>query len=129
MKVLCLVLSNKTGKRGTRALESILPRPSCGPTMEAIGQTCETEHKNDAAYACVKSLYSGNPSECRSYFICSKRGLFWRLKTISNDLDPDFDRSSIRLSRFFCRNLGDLQKKKFSARLQPSFLVQITSGP
>ena len=51
VKVLNLVLSNKSGKRGTCALESILPRLSCGPTMEATGQTCETEHKNDAAYA------------------------------------------------------------------------------
>ena len=66
----------------------------------------------------MKSLYSGNPSEYRSYFQARSQefgvngGLFWRLKTISNDLDPDFDRSSIRLSRFFCRNLDDLQKKK-----------------
>ena len=50
------------------------------------------------------------------------RGLFWRLESTSNDLDPDFDRSSLRMSQFFCLNLGDLQKKKkrSSARLSLS---------
>ena len=70
------------------------------------------------------------------------RGVFWRLETTSNDLDPDFDRSSIRLSRcfspnnrwspkkrkrsflklrrFFSPNLGDLKKKKKKEKgLQP----------
>ena len=77
-------------------------------------------------------------------------GLFWRLETISNDLDPNFDRSLIGLSRLFCPNSGDLKKKKglspklrrFSVQSkviskkraldrlkQPSFLVKITSGP
>ena len=37
--------------------------------------------------------------------------LFWRLETTSKHLDPDFDWSSLRLIRFFCPNLGDLQKK------------------
>ena len=39
-------------------------------------------------------------------------GLFCRLEAPSNDLDPDFDRSLLRLSRLFCPNLGDLKKKK-----------------
>ena len=39
------------------------------------------------------------------------RGLFRRLETTSNDLDPDFDRPSLRLRRFFCPNFGDLEKK------------------
>ena len=38
--------------------------------------------------------------------------LFWRLKTTSNDLDPDFNRQSLRLRRFFLPNFGDLQKKR-----------------
>ena len=37
-------------------------------------------------------------------------GLFWSLETTSNNLDPDFDWSSIKLSRFLCPNLDDLQK-------------------
>ena len=41
------------------------------------------------------------------------RGLFKRLEATSNDLDPDFDQSSLRLSRFLCPKLGDLQKKGF----------------
>ena len=51
-------------------------------------------------------------------------GLFWRLETTSNDLDADFDRSSTRLSWFFCPSLGDLQqnkKKKKKKRSSPSF--------
>ena len=59
-------------------------------------------------------------------------GLFWRLEATSNDLDPDFNRSSLRLSQFFCPNLGDLQKKKQKKNgLQPGSvcLVVITSGP
>ena len=39
-------------------------------------------------------------------------GLLWRLEATSNELDPDFDWSAFRLSRHFCRNLGDLQQKK-----------------
>ena len=42
--------------------------------------------------------------------------LFWRLEAPSNDLDPDLDRSSLRLSRLFCPNLGDLKKKKKEKR-------------
>ena len=48
-------------------------------------------------------------------------GLFWRLETTSNDLDPEFDRSSLRLSRFFCPNFGDFQKKRSSLRLSSCF--------
>ena len=48
--------------------------------------------------------------------------LIQRLETTSNDLIPDFDRFSRRLSRFYCPNLGDLQKKRsakfFSGELQ-----------
>ena len=51
-------------------------------------------------------------------------GLFWRLVTKSNDLDLNFDRSSIRLSRFLCPNIGDLQKKEEGA----SFCGQNHSG-
>ena len=40
-------------------------------------------------------------------------GLFRRLETTSNNLDPDFGRSLLRLNRFFLPNLGDLQKKVF----------------
>ena len=43
--------------------------------------------------------------------ICN-RGLIQRLETTSNDLIPDFDRFSRRLSRFYSPNLGDLQKKR-----------------
>ena len=50
--------------------------------------------------------------------ICN-RGLIQRLETTSNDLIPDFDRFSRRLSRFYSPNLGDLQKK----RLQFFFLA------
>ena len=39
-------------------------------------------------------------------------GLFWKLKTKSNYLDPNFDWASLRLTWFFCPNLGDLQKTK-----------------
>ena len=52
---------------------------------------------------------------------CGEGGLFWRLDTASNDLDPDFHWSSLRLRRFFCPNLSDLQKKRSSSRLKPSF--------
>ena len=37
--------------------------------------------------------------------------LIQRLETTSNDLIPDFDRFSRRLSGFYSPNLGDLQKK------------------
>ena len=43
--------------------------------------------------------------------ICSGGGLILRLETTSNDLTPDFDRFSSRLSRFHNPNLGNLQKK------------------
>ena len=33
------------------------------------------------------------------------------LETISNNLDPNFDWSSLRFGRLFFPNLGDLQKK------------------
>ena len=36
----------------------------------------------------------------------------WSLETTSNDLDTDFARSSITLSRFLCPNLGDPPQKK-----------------
>ena len=45
-------------------------------------------------------------------------GVFWRLETTSNDLDLDFDRSSIELSRFLSPNIGDLlQKKRYPPKL------------
>ena len=43
------------------------------------------------------------------------------LGTTSNDLDPDFDQSSIELSRFLCPNTGDLQEKLFS-KVETAFL-------
>ena len=42
-------------------------------------------------------------------------GLIQRLETTSNDLIPDFDLFSRRLSRFYSPNLGDLQKKDFKS--------------
>ena len=56
-------------------------------------------------------------------------GLFRRLETTSNDFDPDFDRSLLKLSRFFCPNLGNLKKKVISQAGNPVFQVKITSGP
>ena len=50
---------------------------------------------------------------CSQEFAMGERGV-WKLETTSNDLDPDFDQSSIRLSRFFCQNFGDFQKKVFT---------------
>ena len=41
-------------------------------------------------------------------------GIIQRLETTSNDLIPDFDRFSCRLSRFYSPNLGDLQKQRSS---------------
>ena len=38
-------------------------------------------------------------------------GLFGSLDTTSNDIDPDFNRSAIRLSQFLFPNIGGLQKK------------------
>ena len=54
-------------------------------------------------------------------------GLVWMLEITSNDLDPDFDRSSLRLSRFFCPNLDDLPLPK--KNLEKVFLYKCTSGP
>ena len=69
--------------------------------------------------------------QARSQEFAMRGRLFWRMETISNDLDPDFDRSSLRLSRFFCPNGGDLRKKKEG--LQPDWSpispVEFTSGP
>ena len=48
-------------------------------------------------------------------------GLFWKLETTANNLDPDFHQSSTRLSRFFCPNLGELQKKRSSLKLSLFF--------
>ena len=39
-------------------------------------------------------------------------GLFWRLEATSNDLDPGFNRSSLRLSPFFCPNFKKVILKK-----------------
>ena len=46
------------------------------------------------------------------------------LETTSNDLDTDFSRSSLRLSRFFGPNLGDLPppKKKIFSETETQFL-------
>ena len=41
-------------------------------------------------------------------------GLIQRLETTPNDLIPDFDQFSRRLSRFYSPNLGDLQTKRSS---------------
>ena len=43
------------------------------------------------------------------------------LETTSNNLDPDFGWSSLKLSWFFCPNFSYLQNKK-------GFLVELTSG-
>ena len=54
--------------------------------------------------------------------ICNGGRLIQRLETTSNDLIPDFDRFSRRLSRFYSPNLGDFQKQRssifFSGELQ-----------
>ena len=42
-----------------------------------------------------------SPSQARSQEFAMGGGLFWRLETIANDLDPDFDQSLIRLRRLF----------------------------
>ena len=52
-------------------------------------------------------------------------GVFWRLETTSNDLDLDFDRDSIELSRFLSPNIGDLLQKKGIHKNWDSFSVQI----
>ena len=60
--------------------------------------------------------------------VCYKRlarnvqwGVLRKLETTSNNLDPDFDRSSIRLSRILCRNIGDLHKKKVFSQAKIQF--------
>ena len=53
------------------------------------------------------------------------RGVFWRLEATSNDLDLDFNRSSIELSRFLSPNIGDLQQKKGIHQNWDAFSVQI----
>ena len=74
-----------------------------------------------------------------------KGGLFWKLETPANDLDPDFDQSLTRLRRFFCQTqmISPPQKKGlhwywvgFSIQIHviensnfTHFQVQITSGP
>ena len=58
--------------------------------------------------ACISDLFPNITSRRVAWNF--NEGLFWRPETTSNDLDPDFDRSSIRLSRFLCPNIGDLQK-------------------
>ena len=63
-------------------------------------------------------------NQARSQEFPIRGGLFWRVETTSNYLDPDFDRSSIRLSRFLSPNLRDPPKKRSSARLKPSFSGQ-----
>ena len=52
-------------------------------------------------------------------------GVFWRLETTSNDLDLDFDRDSIELSRFLSPNIGDFLQKKGIHKNWDSFSVQI----
>ena len=57
-------------------------------------------------------------------------GLFWRLETTSNDLDPDFDRSLIRLSQWWPpKKVFTKIETVFLSKVNPVFLVQITSGP
>ena len=72
-------------------------------------------------------------------------GLFWILDETSNDLDPDFNRSLIGLSRFFRPKTGCLQKKSLHPnpdsvsdqlwvrskknKTNSSFVVQITASP
>ena len=51
--------------------------------------------------------------QARSQEFAVGGGIIQRLETTSNDLIPDFDRFSRRLSRFYSPNLGDLQKKVF----------------
>ena len=51
--------------------------------------------------------------QARSQEFAVGGGIIQWLETTSNDLIPDFDRFSRRLSRFYSPNLGDLQKKVF----------------
>ena len=60
--------------------------------------------------------------QARSHEFAMGGGVFWRLETTSNDLDPDFGWSSNRLSHFFVQiYVISVQKKRSSARLKPSF--------
>ena len=83
----------------------------------------------------------------QNFFVSLASSLVFSTPPLSNSLDPDFGRSSLRLSRFFspnlddlkkkgsslrlsryfCPNLGDLKKGGFSSRLKP--LVEITTDP
>ena len=57
-------------------------------------------------------------TQARSQEFAMWGGVFWRLETTSDDLDLDFDRDSIELSRFLSSNIGDLlQKKRYPQKL------------
>ena len=56
-------------------------------------------------------------------------GLFWIPEKTLNDLDPDFDRSFIRLSRYYRPKCSDLQKKKVFTEIETVFPAEIRSPP
>ena len=56
-------------------------------------------------------------------------GLFWIPEKTLNDLDPDFDRSFIRLSRYCRPKCSDLQKKRSSPKLRRFFLPKLGVPP
>ena len=51
-------------------------------------------------------------------------GLFWRLETTLNNLDPDFHWSSLRLSQLLSPNSGDFHKKKVFTEIETGFLFK-----
>ena len=60
----------------------------------------------------------------------SWRGLFWKLETTVNELDPNFHQSWIRLRRFFCQNqMISRKKKKVFTQIQSVFLTNLRWGP
>ena len=56
-------------------------------------------------------------------------GLFWKLETTVNELDPNFHQSWISLRRFFCQNQVISKKKKVFTQIQSVFLTNFRWGP
>ena len=55
------------------------------------------------------------------------RGLFWRLETTLNHLDPNFDWFSLRLSRFFLPYFRCSPKKKKKVFTENETVIQVFS--
>ena len=71
----------------------------------------------------INALQGVTQARSQDFAVCG--GVFWRLETTSNYLDLDFDRSSIKLSRFLSPNVGDLPQKKGIHQNWDAFSVQI----